>query len=299
MTKARIRLTPGRSRRNAAVLAATWALTQPDPHGELGHVLDALGLYTSRRRSTRHTANHPHIGETMTANTDTAAAQTPAAAIEAPEAIDGLRVIENEPAVSPLSKPGKPVYFQQIRELLLEDGSARFRCVHCPETSERLGKIRRHLSTHANPTTKVSTSKVSTSKVGKGKESKATPAEGQAAGTQVPATQETGTRTPVTTDNPLNTLTLAEITARLHEIQELDALRAKVVELTAECKELRAERDEYRAGHDELLAATRGVTGLRERAENAESALAALHTVLEKTAPTVQRIFDHYQHARR
>ena len=62
--------------------------------------------------------------------------------------VEGRRVIEDQPAKSPLHTDAKPVLFKQIRELLLEDGTVVFGCLHCEYTADTIGPIRPHLKAH-------------------------------------------------------------------------------------------------------------------------------------------------------
>lgn len=58
------------------------------------------------------------------------------------------KVIEDQPAKSPLHTDAKPVLFKQIRELLLDDGTVVFGCVHCEYTAPTIGPVRPHLKVH-------------------------------------------------------------------------------------------------------------------------------------------------------
>ncbi len=62
--------------------------------------------------------------------------------------VNGCEVIASEPVASPLSTPDRPVYFRQIRRLLLADDSEAFGCVHCDYTASAPGRVRAHLSKH-------------------------------------------------------------------------------------------------------------------------------------------------------
>ena len=65
--------------------------------------------------------------------------------------VGGLAVIADEPAQSTISTPtGKKIYFQQIRELLLEDESTVYGCVHCEFTGPSTNTIRPHLKQHSD-----------------------------------------------------------------------------------------------------------------------------------------------------
>lgn len=63
-----------------------------------------------------------------------------------------LRIIDERPARSLLSdRSGKAVFYRQIHELLMDDGSVRFKCVHCGTISNDLMVIFRHLKEHKPP----------------------------------------------------------------------------------------------------------------------------------------------------
>lgn len=62
--------------------------------------------------------------------------------------VDGRRVIEDQPAKSPLSTEDKTVRFKQIRELLLDDATIVYGCAHCDFTADAVGKVRPHLKAH-------------------------------------------------------------------------------------------------------------------------------------------------------
>lgn len=64
--------------------------------------------------------------------------------------VDGRKVVEDEPARSPLYRDDRPVFFKQIRELLLDDGSVVFGCVHCDYTAVSVGVVRPHLKAHGS-----------------------------------------------------------------------------------------------------------------------------------------------------
>ncbi|WP_431983946.1 hypothetical protein [Streptomyces qinglanensis] len=62
--------------------------------------------------------------------------------------VNGIAVVEDEPAQSGISRPGKNVVFEQVRHLLLEDGSEVYGCAHCTYTSDNKLSIRPHLKVH-------------------------------------------------------------------------------------------------------------------------------------------------------
>lgn len=65
--------------------------------------------------------------------------------------VGGIAVIADEPAESPISTPGKPVFYKQIRRLLLADDTEVFGCLHCDYTADSVGRIRPHLKAHVEP----------------------------------------------------------------------------------------------------------------------------------------------------
>jgi len=63
--------------------------------------------------------------------------------------VDGVDVVADEPARSPVNdREGNPIYFKQMRELLLSDGRTVYGCIHCDYTAERLSQVRPHLNKH-------------------------------------------------------------------------------------------------------------------------------------------------------
>jgi hypothetical protein len=62
--------------------------------------------------------------------------------------VAGRSVIEDQAAKSPLHTDAKPVLFRQIRELLLDDGTIVFGCIHCEYTAPTIGPVRPHLKAH-------------------------------------------------------------------------------------------------------------------------------------------------------
>ncbi|MFH0246186.1 hypothetical protein ACGRHY_28060 [Streptomyces sp. HK10] len=64
--------------------------------------------------------------------------------------VNGLAVVEDQPARSGISRPGVNVVLEQTRHLLLADGSEVYGCLHCNYTSENKHSIRPHLKKHKN-----------------------------------------------------------------------------------------------------------------------------------------------------
>lgn len=63
--------------------------------------------------------------------------------------VDGIAVIADEATKSPINdRAGKPIYWQQIRTLLLEDDTTTYGCLHCDYTADKPASIRPHLNKH-------------------------------------------------------------------------------------------------------------------------------------------------------
>lgn len=64
--------------------------------------------------------------------------------------VNGLSVISEGPARAPITnrKTGEPIYWEQIRELTLADGSTTFGCIHCDYTNINRNSLRPHLNAH-------------------------------------------------------------------------------------------------------------------------------------------------------
>jgi hypothetical protein len=63
--------------------------------------------------------------------------------------VDGVEVLADEAAKAAMvSRDGSPIYFKQIRELLLADGQTVYGCVHCDYTANSVNRVRPHLNKH-------------------------------------------------------------------------------------------------------------------------------------------------------
>lgn len=60
--------------------------------------------------------------------------------------VNGLAVVDEQPTKAPITTPtGKEIFWEQVRELLLEDTSIAYGCKHCDFTDPAVGKVRGHL----------------------------------------------------------------------------------------------------------------------------------------------------------
>ncbi|MET8768237.1 MULTISPECIES: hypothetical protein [unclassified Streptomyces] len=146
--------------------------------------------------------------------------------------INGIEVVEDQPAQSPLTRPGVYVVFDKIRHLLLADGSEWYGCALCDYTSQNKNSILPHLKAHApkkEPTAKAARAIASVR-----------PNRGAASS---PSMRRTSSRR---TGGNLASLTLGELVER--------------AQLT---EQMREQRDAARA---ELKAAARRASGWKEQA---------------------------------
>ena len=74
---------------------------------------------------------------------------------------NGHAVIEDQPALAKVKTwAGEPVHYKQIRELLLDDGTVVFGCLHCDYTAASPVQVRPHLNKHRDlKATKTETAK--------------------------------------------------------------------------------------------------------------------------------------------
>lgn len=72
--------------------------------------------------------------------------------------VDGQEVLVDEPTESQITTTkGKPIVWQQIRTLLLADGSTVYGCAHCDYVGPSPLQVRPHLNKHRNrPTDEMS-----------------------------------------------------------------------------------------------------------------------------------------------
>ncbi|PKW15955.1 hypothetical protein [Saccharopolyspora spinosa] len=66
-----------------------------------------------------------------------------------PRIVNGRRVITDEPTLAPIAaRNGSPVYWQQIRTLVLDGGEVTYGCAHCDYTNPNPASVRPHLNRH-------------------------------------------------------------------------------------------------------------------------------------------------------
>jgi hypothetical protein len=182
-------------------------------------------------------------------------------------AVDGITVIEETPSLSPLSRPGKPIYFHQIRHLLMSDGSELFGCKHCTYTSPKIGAVRPHLKRHKNGTAlskspaRPSKTPAKTTTTQNGKTTVPAPKRPAAQ----PRRESTG---PDLTTSSLAQLNLGELVT---QAQSADALR----------KQRDLARKERDAARGELDSLRTEVGKQRARADQAEAKLAEVRRTLQ------------------
>ncbi len=62
--------------------------------------------------------------------------------------VNGQAVMASEPVESPISRPGRPVFFPRILRLLLADETETLGCKECDFVDPRIGRVRVHLREH-------------------------------------------------------------------------------------------------------------------------------------------------------
>lgn len=62
--------------------------------------------------------------------------------------VDGKDIIERRPAKTPLSTDDRVVYYRQVEELVLSDGSIVYGCIHCKFVGARAISVGSHLKSH-------------------------------------------------------------------------------------------------------------------------------------------------------
>ncbi|MFD8316308.1 hypothetical protein [Kitasatospora purpeofusca] len=183
-------------------------------------------------------------------------------------AVGDTTVIEDTPSLSPLSRPGKkPIYFHQIRHLLMSDGTELYGCAHCTYTSPKIGAVRPHLKSHK-----------------KGAAPKATPAKPNQLPPRTATAQNRKTTAPVPkrpvtahrgedngTDLTTSSLAQLNLGELVTQAQQADAMRKQRDLARKERDAARSELDSVRADADKQ----------RTRADEAEAKLAQVRRTLQ------------------
>ncbi|MFF4205731.1 hypothetical protein ACFYZ8_34345 [Streptomyces sp. NPDC001668] len=178
--------------------------------------------------------------------------------------INGIDVVEDQPAQSPLTRPGVHVVFDKIRHLLLADGSEWYGCALCDYTSQNKNSILPHLKAHAPK-------KAPSSKAGKA----ITAVRPNRAPSSAPSSRRTPSRR---ADGGLASLTLGELVTRA---QQTDQLREQRDAARAELKEALRQGNGWKSQVTELRAQ---VEHWKQRASVAERQLARVGRLVGASA---------------
>lgn len=183
--------------------------------------------------------------------------------------VKGVAVVADEPARSPISRPGVNVVFDQIRHLLLADGSEWYGCVHCDYVSQNPNSIRPHLKAHKpKPAPEVRKPHKPSGPVGR---------TGTApANRSKPATrrrQPSRPAPPPTRD--LGSLNLGELVERAQLTEQMraqrDAARREAADAQALANDWKSRADDWRARFE----------GMKARMEKAEGTLSRIRAMVK------------------
>lgn len=64
---------------------------------------------------------------------------------------NGIAVVADNPTKAPIvnRRTGDAIYWPQVRELTLDNGSVAYGCIHCDRSFERVTQVRPHLRVHS------------------------------------------------------------------------------------------------------------------------------------------------------
>ncbi|MEU6331473.1 hypothetical protein ABZ851_29980 [Streptomyces sp. NPDC047049] len=176
--------------------------------------------------------------------------------------VNGVAVIIDEPAPSPISRPGADVTFDQIRHLLLADGAETYGCLHCPYVSENISSVRGHLKAHSSKpkgqVRKASKPATPTVKAAPTNPAKATPR-----------------RNPAQAARDLASLSLGELVERAQLTEQMraqrDAAREQAAQAYRSVDDWKQRADDYRLR----------LEGMKSRAEASDKKLAQIRALVK------------------
>ncbi|MFJ8677358.1 hypothetical protein [Streptomyces sp. NPDC093589] len=176
--------------------------------------------------------------------------------------VNGVAVLIDEPAPSPISRPGVDVTFDQIRHLLLADGTETYGCVHCPYVADNISSVRAHLKAHSSkPRGQVR--KVSKS------------ASSAVAAAPRNRTAATPLRKPAPAARDLSSLSLGELVERAQLTEQMrvqrDAAREEAAQARRSVADWKERADDYRLRFE----------GMKDRAEAADKKLAQVRALVK------------------
>ncbi|MFI8932604.1 hypothetical protein ACIG3E_33690 [Streptomyces sp. NPDC053474] len=180
--------------------------------------------------------------------------------------VNGVTVVADEPAPSPISRPGVTVTFEQIRHLLLADGAEVYGCRHCTYTSPNINSIRPHLKAHKPKKPKAAVAKAPKS-----------PAGAVTAPPNRPklAARRKAPQGPAKDAKVLASLSLGELVERA---QLTEQMRTQRDQARSAAEQARRRADDWKERADDYRARFEGMKG---RAEEAERRLGQVRALVQ------------------
>ncbi|MFB6881266.1 hypothetical protein ACFCY8_10570 [Streptomyces noursei] len=180
--------------------------------------------------------------------------------------VNGVAVIADEPALSPISRPGINVTFDQIRHLLLADGSETYGCRHCTYVSDNINSIRPHLKAHkAKPKEPVRKVPKPASRTVRAVQPNRTET--------APRRKHPGASAPA--EQALASLSLGELVERAQLTEQMrmqrDAAREQAARAHRSAADWKDRADDYRLRYE----------GMKERADAAEKRIAQIRALVK------------------
>ncbi|MFI0742799.1 hypothetical protein ACH4PU_32660 [Streptomyces sp. NPDC021100] len=189
--------------------------------------------------------------------------------------VNGISVLEDQPARSGISRTGVTVFYEQIRELLLEDGQVVYGCVHCDYTNPNQHSIRPHLKVHKPKATTV------TAEALPSKADPATPRPIPAKPATLPATDPLPSASTPEGAGSLADLNLGQLVERARQSDQMRSERDAARREAADWKQRAAEERLRRDGWKQRALKAETGTDWKERAVRAERKLSAVRELLQ------------------
>ncbi|GAA3085906.1 hypothetical protein GCM10020000_85540 [Streptomyces olivoverticillatus] len=188
--------------------------------------------------------------------------------------VSGIPVLEDQPARSSISRTGVTVFYEQTRELLLENGQVVYGCVHCDYTSTNQNSIRPHLKVHkpkapalAKPHKEAPRTPL------------AAPANRTAPHAHVPAPRPANDAPRAAGD--LASLNLGQLVERAQQCDQLRRERDTARREAADWKQRALDERLRMEGWKDRAVKAEGAQGWKERALKAEQTVAAVRQMVQ------------------
>lgn len=179
--------------------------------------------------------------------------------------VNGVAVVADEPAQSPISRPGVNVVFDQIRHLLLADGNEWYGCRHCDYVSQNQNSIRPHLKAH-KPKTEPEVRKPH-------KPSGPAGRTGTAPANRADPRRRQPSRSAPAPSRDLGSLNLGELVQRAQLTEQMRAQRDAALRKAEDAQRL---ADDYKSRADDWRSRFEGMKARMEKAESTLSRVRAM-----------------------